>query len=266
MYLARQQLLRGVTSCNATRASLLGGGAIVRRLALQRMCRAHRGCVNTIEFVGGTEGDGSLLLSGSDDQRVAISNVWTGQVVARQQTTHAHNIFAATAVPHRPDHVVTGAADGEIHLVNMRERRNERELLRCNSFATAVRFLPGDAHVLVASEMNGDAYIIDLREERSRPLLTRRVPKGSTALAFDPRRPWSMAYSGGRCVALYDLRALSAADSAGESEASPYARYIPGPAMRNNFNDGAFGWETCKHRRNQTAEVARLATVRWCAA
>lgn len=242
----RQGILQGYSA----RATLMQGGAeaIVRRLALQRLCRAHQGCVNTIEFTEGTYGSGRgrdgrevpLLVSGSDDHAVVLSDVTSGKVVARQETQHTHNIFAATPVPGKPDHVVTAAADGEVHLVSMLSRAAERELVNCTSFATVARFLPGDAHVFVAAEMNGQAYLVDLREETHRTLLSSRVPKGgSTALAFDPARPWTMAYSGGRCVSLFDLRTMSTAyDEGALRDSKPFARYLPGPVARGSFDEG----------------------------
>ena len=144
-------------------------------------------------------------------------------------------------MPGKPDHVVTAAADGEVHLVSMQSRAAEMELVNCSSFATVARFLPNDASVLIAAEMNGQAYLVDLREETHRTLLSNRVPKGgSTALAFDPARPWTMAYSGGRCVSLFDLRAMSLAyDQGATRDCKPFARYCPGPVARCSTDEGA---------------------------
>lgn len=212
---------------------LLAHEGVVRRLTLQRLCKAHTGCVNTIEFTA----QGRQVLSGSDDQRVVLSALATGAVVAQQRTSHSHNIFAATPVPQQPELLVTAAADGEVHLVSFRSRAHERVLAEGSSFATVAKFLPNDSNVLVAAEMNGPLYLIDLRESASRTILSVAVRQSSTCVAFDPFQPWTMAYTAGRGVALYDFRRLTV-EEAGGRRPDPFAQFLPAPVMEARFDEG----------------------------
>lgn len=69
----------------------------------------HQGCVNTLSW----NESGSLLLSGSDDQHLVVTNGHTYKVVSDYRTSHRANIFSAKFMPASGDHnIVSCSGDG----------------------------------------------------------------------------------------------------------------------------------------------------------
>uniref|UniRef100_T1PAH6 WD domain protein n=1 Tax=Musca domestica TaxID=7370 RepID=T1PAH6_MUSDO len=81
----------------------------VQRLGL--MCRLpiHSGCVNTVHW----NNTGEYLISGSDDQFVAVTNPNNQQVLLKYKTAHRANIFSARFMPQSNDQaIVSCSGDG----------------------------------------------------------------------------------------------------------------------------------------------------------
>lgn len=90
--------------------------SLLRRLSLQAELQGHQGCVNTIAW----NSKGSLLLSGSDDQRINIWGYGSQKLLQSIDTGHSANIFCTKFVPETSDElVVSGAADAEVRLFNL---------------------------------------------------------------------------------------------------------------------------------------------------
>lgn len=85
---------------------------LVLRLDLHRKLEKHRGCVNTVCF----NGNGDILVSGSDDRRVILWDWETGYTMLSFHSGHVNNVFQAKIMPHSDDRsIVTCAADGQVH-------------------------------------------------------------------------------------------------------------------------------------------------------
>ncbi|PWA62877.1 DDB1- and CUL4-associated factor 8 [Artemisia annua] len=84
---------------------------LVLRLHLSRKLEKHRGCVNTVSF----NGDGDVLVSGSDDRKVIFWDWEHGNVKLSFYSGHDDNIFQAKIMPGTDDRsIVTCAADGQL--------------------------------------------------------------------------------------------------------------------------------------------------------
>lgn len=84
---------------------------LVLRLDLVRKLEKHRGCVNTVSF----NGDGDILVSGSDDKRVILWDWETGSIKLSFNSGHNNNIFQAKIMPGTDERtIVTCAADGQV--------------------------------------------------------------------------------------------------------------------------------------------------------
>ncbi|GAA0158460.1 ubiquitin-protein ligase [Lithospermum erythrorhizon] len=98
--------------------------SLVRRLSLERELEGHQGCVNTIAW----NSKGSLLISGSDDQRINIWEYATQKLLHSIDTGHSANIFCTKFVPETSDEVLVSAAgDAEVRLFHL-SRLSERAL------------------------------------------------------------------------------------------------------------------------------------------
>ena len=84
---------------------------LLQRLELTGRLEVHSGCVNTVAW----NQSGSLLLSGSDDHRLVLTNPYTGAKVHEVLTPHRANIFAAKFLPETGDNrIVSCAGDGTL--------------------------------------------------------------------------------------------------------------------------------------------------------
>ncbi len=72
---------------------------------------SHRGCVNSVVW----NESGSLLVSGSDDHRLVVTNPFSKKVLADVETAHRANIFSAKFLPATSDaKIVSCAGDGTL--------------------------------------------------------------------------------------------------------------------------------------------------------
>lgn len=83
----------------------------MQRLGLLKKLPVHQGCVNTICW----NESGEYILSGSDDQHLAITNGYNYKVKGRFATTHRTNIFSAKFLPFTNDsQIISCSGDGVI--------------------------------------------------------------------------------------------------------------------------------------------------------
>lgn len=84
---------------------------MVQRLGLLTTLQVHKGCVNTICW----NDSGNLILSGSDDQHLVITNGFSYKVEANCATSHKANIFSAKFLPYTSDlQIVSCSGDGVV--------------------------------------------------------------------------------------------------------------------------------------------------------
>eukprot|EP00762_Andalucia_godoyi_P006502 ANDGO_02852.mRNA.1 WD repeat protein iqw1 len=92
---------------------VLDSRATMSRLAHSSTLHGHAGCVNTLFY----SPDGSVLVSGSDDQRVIFWDSERCTRISEIETGHSGNIFCAKLAPF-PNHetLISCAADSEIRV------------------------------------------------------------------------------------------------------------------------------------------------------
>ena len=108
-YLSERQY--GLLSHRRLLLKLKNSASITRRLKLSRTLDVHRGCVNTICW----NDSGSMILSGSDDQHLIVTDPYTSGILSDVHSGHRENIFSAKFLPQTNDRrVVSCSGDGVI--------------------------------------------------------------------------------------------------------------------------------------------------------
>ncbi|XP_039436330.1 DDB1- and CUL4-associated factor 6-like [Culex pipiens pallens] len=211
--------------------SRLAGGTkdsldFIRRLDLWKSLKVHKGCVNTVFW----SDDGQLLLSGSDDQHIVVSDPFTGRTLHKYNTTHRANIFSARFLPQSGNReIVSCSGDGIVlytDLKNAELAAGEAGLRSWNSFnchsngtTYEVMTVPTEPKSFMSCGEDGTVRLFDLRK------MTRCVktcckdnililsPSAVTAMTL---APISMNYiavgSSDSHVRIYDRRFLKMVD------------------------------------------------------
>nr|XP_046193196.1 DDB1- and CUL4-associated factor 6-like [Oncorhynchus gorbuscha] len=91
---------------NFTRSNYLGRKEFVQRLKLEATLDVHEGSVNTICW----NDTGEYILSGSDDDKLVITNPYSRKVKASITSWHRSNIFSAKFLPQTNDRMIVSAA------------------------------------------------------------------------------------------------------------------------------------------------------------
>ncbi|KAL8162383.1 hypothetical protein V2J09_013872 [Rumex salicifolius] len=151
--------------------SLQMHSSLIKRLALDEALEGHTGCVNTIAW----NSQGSLLISGSDDQSVNIWSYSTRKLLHSMETGHFANIFCTKFLPDTSDELVaSGAGDCEVRVFNV-ARSSERSaevtptapLAHFQCHTKRVKKLAvevGNPHVVWSASEDGTLRQHDLRE------------------------------------------------------------------------------------------------------
>ncbi|XP_039070107.1 WD and tetratricopeptide repeats protein 1-like isoform X1 [Hibiscus syriacus] len=104
--------------------SLQMHSSLIRRLSMEQELEGHQGCVNAVAW----NSDGSLLISGSDDEQINIWSYSGRKLLHSIETGHSANIFCTKFIPQTSDDlVVSGAGDAEVRSFIL-SRLNERGL------------------------------------------------------------------------------------------------------------------------------------------
>jgi WD40 repeat protein len=184
---------------------------------LTQLLQGHLGCVNTLNW----SQDGSLLLSGSDDQSLIIHKYIPGEqtqesfkLKTRFQTAHTNNIFDAKFNPGKQEIIVSAAADGRVCIIDDWEHRGFNELntrtLIASSTDDAKRLEFIDENVFLVGCEDGHIIQFDLRE--SKPVKRIKMDLsdqqvGIHSISKCPSAPHLLAVAGSDpFVRIYDLR------------------------------------------------------------
>lgn len=84
--------------------------ALTQRLKLDKELNVHKGCVNSIVW----NETGDKILSGSDDQKLVITNPFTSKVYVKYTTLHRSNIFSAKFLPQGDNRIVSCSGNGSV--------------------------------------------------------------------------------------------------------------------------------------------------------
>ncbi|XP_030764489.1 DDB1- and CUL4-associated factor 6-like [Sitophilus oryzae] len=206
--------------------------ALVQRLDLVKRLQVHKGCVNTICW----NEKGNLLLSGSDDQHLVITNAFTYKVEANYCTSHRANIFSAKFLPCTNDQQIVSCSGVGIvlHTDLNRPQDTYNNQFTCHGGTTTyeVMTIPDNPHTFMSCGEDGTVRWFDLRtksscfQQRCRDDILISCQRAITALAISPTASYQLAVAcADSTVRVYDRRFLSV--SPGEHLlAQPFCTFV----------------------------------------
>lgn len=186
----------------------------VQRFGLIKTLPLHQGCVNTLSW----NESGSLLLSGSDDQHLVVTNGHTYKVVSDYRTSHRANIFSAKFMPASGDHNIVSCSGDGIVLYTDLERPSETyySQFNCHSGTSyEVITIPNDPNTFFSCGEDGTVRWFDLRlksrckKVRCKDDILILHHRAVTALSINPIMPHELAIgSSDSTVRTFDRRML----------------------------------------------------------
>ncbi|XP_012276736.1 DDB1- and CUL4-associated factor 6 isoform X2 [Orussus abietinus] len=171
---------------------------LLQRMSLLRRLKVHNGCVNSICW----NSNGELILSGSDDQHLVLTNAYNYQVLTDYKTSHRANIFSAKFLPDGGDNrIVSCSGDGIILYTDlMRRTETFHNQFTCHSGTTyEIATIPGEPHSFLSCGEDGTVRWFDLRVKdkcsatRCREDVLISCQRAVTALSVNPIVPHQVA-------------------------------------------------------------------------
>ncbi|XP_060522296.1 DDB1- and CUL4-associated factor 6-like isoform X2 [Cylas formicarius] len=190
--------------------------SLIQRLALIKSLQVHQGCVNTLCW----NEKGNLILSGSDDQHLVITNAYNYQEVANYSTSHHANIFSAKFLPATNDtQLVSCSGDGVVlHTDLNRPQETYHNQFTCHGGTTTyeVMTIPNDPNTFLSCGEDGTVRWFDLRtktscsKQKCKEDILVSCQRAITALTLNPRATYQLAVGcADSGVRIYDRRYLS---------------------------------------------------------
>lgn len=203
---------------DCTRMDLYGSSKaslqMMQRMSLLKRLNVHNGCVNSVCW----NATGDLILSGSDDQHLVLTNPYTYKVLTKFKTSHRANIFSAKFLPNSGDHrIVSCSGDGIILYTDlMRKVKTSSNRFNCHSGTTyEVVTIPGEPHSFLSCGEDGTVRFFDLRikDKCNTPKCKEDVliscERAITALSVNLAMPHQVAIGcSDGTVRIYDRRTL----------------------------------------------------------
>ncbi|XP_075250531.1 DDB1- and CUL4-associated factor 6-like isoform X2 [Convolutriloba macropyga] len=140
--------------------------SFIYRLKLERCFEAHDGCVNTIAW----NQNGRLLLSGSDDLLLKISDPFEGRILTTIQSGHRSNIFSAKFLPFSDDaKIVSCSGDGQLMYTEvLRPDTYGSFRFTCHQGSTAnVETIEQEPNSFMSCGEDGTVRLFDIRTRTS---------------------------------------------------------------------------------------------------
>ncbi|KAI4502217.1 hypothetical protein M0802_002899 [Mischocyttarus mexicanus] len=171
---------------------------LIQRMSLLKRLKVHNGCVNSICW----NSTGNIILSGSDDQHLVLTDVYNYKVLTHHKTSHRANIFSAKFLPNGGDHrIVSCSGDGIILYTDlMRRTETFHNQFACHSGTTyEVATIPGEPHSFLSCGEDGTVRWFDLRVKekcnvaRCREDVLISCQRAVTALSVNPVMPHQIA-------------------------------------------------------------------------
>lgn len=163
---------------------------------------------------------GRFLLSGSDDQTIALTNPFTGKKLVQHVTGHRANIFSAKFMPHSNDEgVVTCSGDGAVLYTNLSApttNPDQLHMFNCHNNTTyEVLPLPLEHCSFLSCGEDSTVRMFDLRQtsrcqkSSCRDNILIQGPTALTAMCLSPALGHHVAVgSADSQVRIYDRRSL----------------------------------------------------------
>ncbi|XP_053979426.1 DDB1- and CUL4-associated factor 6-like isoform X2 [Hylaeus volcanicus] len=187
---------------------------MIQRMALLKKLKVHNGCVNSLSW----NNTGELILSGSDDLHLVLTNAYDYKVMTDYKTSHKSNIFSAKFLPNSGDHrIVSCSGDGTILYTDlMRKTETFHNQFNCHSGTTyEVATLPGESHTFLSCGEDATVRLFDLRiKEKCNALNCRKdvlisCKRAITALSVNLASPYQLAIGcSDSTVRIFDRRML----------------------------------------------------------
>ncbi|KAJ8676672.1 hypothetical protein QAD02_012459 [Eretmocerus hayati] len=187
---------------------------LVQRMSLLKRLKVHYGCVNSICW----NSTGDMILSGSDDQHLVLTNTHNYQVLSDYKTSHRANIFSAKFLPNNGDHrIVSCSGDGIILYTDlMKKAETFYNQFTCHSGTTyEIATIPCEPHSFLSCGEDGTVRWFDLRikDKCNAPRCKKDVliscPRAITALSVNPVFPHQIAIGcSDSTVRIFDRRML----------------------------------------------------------
>lgn len=197
----------------------------MQALSLESSLNVHRGCVNTVSW----SDNGQFLLSGSDDQTIAITNPFTGKKLVQHVTGHRANIFSAKFLPQSNEQgVVSCSGDGAVLYTNLlapTTNPDHLHLFNCHNNTTyEVLTLPHEPSVFLSCGEDSTVRLFDLRQSERcqksncRDNILIQGPTALTAMCLSPQLGHHVAVgSADSQVRIYDRRFMKTISPKGYS-------------------------------------------------
>ncbi|KAG5326622.1 DCAF6 factor, partial [Pseudoatta argentina] len=178
---------------------------LMQRMSLLKRLKVHNGCVNSICW----NSNGELILSGSDDQHLVLTNAHNYEVLTDYKTSHRANIFSAKFLPNSGDHrIVSCSGDGIILNTDlMRRTETFHNQFTCHTGTTyEIATIPGEPHSFLSCGEDGTVRWFDLRIKDDVLIPCQRAV---TALSVNPVLPHQIAIGcSDSTVRTFDRRTL----------------------------------------------------------
>lgn len=213
----------------------------------------HKGCVNSIVW----NESGDKILSGSDDQKLVISNPFTSKIYVKYTTVHRSNIFSAKFLPQSDNRVVSCAGNGSVlytdfeHVGLARESEASDALIggsyrasneQANYFnchtgtAYEVIAVPSESNSFLSCGEDGTIRFFDLRSvskcnrQYCRENILVFSPTSVTAMSLSPASNNYLAVGCSDFIRIFDRRFLKLAEFPATDPTS-----VPPPAALGSF-------------------------------
>ncbi|XP_059490940.1 DDB1- and CUL4-associated factor 6-like isoform X2 [Neocloeon triangulifer] len=198
---------------------------LLQRMRLSKALGVHEGCVNTLCW----NSRGDCILSGSDDQRLVITNCFLNKIVAEQKTVHRANIFSAKYLVDNDDSIVVSCSgEGLILVTDMtrKDQAGQRSIFKCHYGTTYnVQTVPGDCNTFLSCGEDGTVRFFDLRQRSSclQSSCSEDVilswEGAVTTMAVNQMRPYQLAVGcSDSTVRLFDRRNLITKSAGGKPD------------------------------------------------
>ncbi|XP_072756502.1 DDB1- and CUL4-associated factor 6 isoform X2 [Anoplolepis gracilipes] len=188
---------------------------LIQRMSLLKRLKVHNGCVNSICW----NDNGELILSGSDDQHLVLTNAHKYEVLTAYKTSHRANIFSAKFLPNSGDHcIVSCSGDGIILYTDlMRTKETFHNQFTCHTGTTyEIATIPDEPHSFLSCGEDGTVRWFDLRVKdkcsklRCKEDVLISCQRAVTALSVNPIMPHHIAIGcSDSTVRIFDRRVLS---------------------------------------------------------
>ncbi|XP_063985087.1 DDB1- and CUL4-associated factor 6-like isoform X2 [Diachasmimorpha longicaudata] len=192
---------------------------LIQRMSLVKRLKVHHGCVNSICW----NHTGDLILSGSDDQHLVLTNAYNYKVLDDYKTSHRANIFSAKFLPNSGDHrIVSCSGDGIILYTDlMRKTETFQNQFTCHSGTTyEIATIPGDPYSFLSCGEDCTVRYFDLRVKSScntskcKDDILISCERAVTALSVNPMMPYQLAIGcSDSTVRIHDRRMLNLRDA-----------------------------------------------------